>query len=172
MATSLIESDQQWDAPNGWAPLQWMAVVGLRNYGFDKLAETIAMRWVGENIAGYEKEAKLVEKYNVSTTGGDEGGGGEYATQIGFGWTNGVLVALGDLYPALHQEINRAVPATRAPVCVSARHRDPDRLPKVTRQIRYFVNLINGICAVWGVKSGGVPFRDANSHPALSTRTC
>jgi alpha,alpha-trehalase len=28
--------------PNGWAPLQWMAVVGLRNYGFDKLAETIA----------------------------------------------------------------------------------------------------------------------------------
>jgi len=116
LATSLIESGQQWDAPNGWAPLQWMAVVGLRNYGFDKLAETIATRWVGENIAGYEKEAKLVENYNVSTTGGNEGGGGEYATQIGFGWTNGVLVALGDLYPALQQEIDRAVPATQAPV--------------------------------------------------------
>ena len=116
LATSLIESGQQWDAPNGWAPLQWMAVVGLRNYGFDKLAETIATRWVGENIAGYGKEAKLVEKYNVSTTGGDEGGGGEYATQIGFGWTNGVLVALGDLYPAFQQEIDRAVPVTRTPV--------------------------------------------------------
>ena len=115
LATSLIESGQQWDAPNGWAPLQWMAVVGLRNYGFDELAGTIATRWVGENIAGYKKEAKLVEKYNVSTTGGDEGGGGEYATQIGFGWTNGVLVALGDLYPALQQEIDRAVPATQAP---------------------------------------------------------
>jgi alpha,alpha-trehalase len=116
LATSLIESGQQWDAPNGWAPLQWMAVVGLRNYGFDKLAETIATRWVGENIAGYGKEAKLVEKYNVSTTGGDEGGGGEYATQIGFGWTNGVLVALGDLYPAFQQEIDRAVPVTQTPV--------------------------------------------------------
>ncbi len=116
LATSLIESGQQWDAPNGWAPLQWMAVVGLRNYGFDELAETIATRWVGENIAGYEKESKLVEKYNVSTAGGDEGGGGEYATQIGFGWTNGVLVALGDLYPTLQQEIDRAVPATPAPV--------------------------------------------------------
>ena len=116
LATSLIESGQQWDAPNGWAPLQWMAVVGLRNYGFDELAETIATRWVKENIAGYEKEAKLVEKYNVSTTGGDEGGGGEYATQIGFGWTNGVLVALGDLYPALQREIDRAVPATQASV--------------------------------------------------------
>jgi alpha,alpha-trehalase len=114
LATSLIESGQQWDAPNGWAPLQWMAVVGLRNYGFDNLAETIATRWVGENIAGYEKEAKLVEKYNVSTTGGDEGGGGEYATQIGFGWTNGVLMALGDLYPALQHEIERAVPAAAA----------------------------------------------------------
>ena len=79
------------DAPNGWAPLQWEAVVGLRNYGFDTLAETIATRWVGENIAGYKKEAKLVEKYNVSITGGEEGGGGEDATQIGFGWTSGVL---------------------------------------------------------------------------------
>lgn len=116
LATSLIESGQQWDAPNGWAPLQWMAVVGLRNYGFGTLAETIATRWVGENIAGFKKEAKLVEKYNVSTTGGEEGGGGEYATQIGFGWTNGVLLALGDLYPALQQEIGRAVPATPAPV--------------------------------------------------------
>jgi alpha,alpha-trehalase len=114
LATSLIESGQQWDAPNGWAPLQWMAVVGLRNYGFDALAETIATRWVGENIAGYEKEAKLVEKYNVFTTGGEEGGGGEYATQIGFGWTNGVLLALGDLYPTLQQEIERTVPATQA----------------------------------------------------------
>ncbi len=116
LATSLIESGQQWDAPNGWAPLQWMAVIGLRNYGFDALAETIATRWVKENIAGYEKEAKLVEKYNVSATGGDEGGGGEYATQIGFGWTNGVLVALGDLYPALQREIDRAVPATQPAV--------------------------------------------------------
>lgn len=116
LATSQTESGQQWDAPNGWAPLQWMAVVGLRNYGFGVLAETIATRWVEENIAGYEKEAKLVEKYNVSTSEGDEGGGGEYATQIGFGWTNGVLLALGDLYPALQQKIDRAVPAARAPL--------------------------------------------------------
>jgi alpha,alpha-trehalase len=114
LATSLVESGQQWDTPNGWAPLQWEAVVGLRNYGFDTLAETIATRWVGENVAGYEKEAKLVEKYNVSITGGEEGGGGEYATQIGFGWTNGVLLALGGLYPTLQQEIDRTVPANRA----------------------------------------------------------
>jgi alpha,alpha-trehalase len=110
LATTLIESGQQWDAPNGWAPLQWIAVIGLRNYGFDGLAHEIAARWVHENIAGYRRYAKLVEKYNVTTPGGDEGGGGEYATQIGFGWTNGVLVALTSLYPDLKAEAARAVP--------------------------------------------------------------
>jgi alpha,alpha-trehalase len=110
LATTLAESGQQWDAPNGWAPLQWIVVVGLRNYGYDRLAHEIAARWVHENIAGYRRYAKLVEKYNVTTPGGDEGGGGEYATQIGFGWTNGVLVALTSLYPGLKAEAARAVP--------------------------------------------------------------
>ncbi len=111
LATTLVQSGQQWDAPNGWAPLQWIAVDGLRTYGFDALAHDIATRWVRKCIAGYEQQAKLVEKYNVTTTGGDAGGGGEYATQIGFGWTNGVLVALTTLYPELHAEAAAAVPA-------------------------------------------------------------
>ena len=100
LETSLVNSGQQWDAPNGWAPLQWIAVNGLRNYGYDALAEEIATRWVGENIGLYQSEAKLVEKYNVTVAGGG-GSGGEYATQIGFGWTNGVLLGLGTLYPDL-----------------------------------------------------------------------
>ena len=98
LATTLVTGGQQWDAPNGWAPLQWIAVEGLGNYGFGPLAQEIAGRGVHKNIAGYQEAAKLVEKYNVTTTGGDEGRGGEYATQIGFGWTNGVLVALSSLY--------------------------------------------------------------------------
>src|SRR5215469_3200429 len=76
----------------------------------ERLAHEIAGRWVHQNIAGYRRYAKLVEKYNVTTPGGDEGGGGEYATQIGFGWTNGVLVALAALYPDLKSEAERAVP--------------------------------------------------------------
>jgi alpha,alpha-trehalase len=109
LGTTLMNSGQQWDAPNGWAPLQWMAVIGLR-YGFGALAEEIATRWVAENIAGYQHEAKLVEKYNVTSSGGEEGGGGEYATQIGFGWTNGVLLALGSLYPKLKAAAQAATP--------------------------------------------------------------
>jgi alpha,alpha-trehalase len=112
LATTLSSaSAQQWDAPNGWAPLQWIAVQGLRQYGEADLAEAIATRWVHKVIAGYRQSAKLVEKYNVTTDGGDAGQGGEYATQIGFGWTNGVLIGLTGLYPALKQQAAAAVPA-------------------------------------------------------------
>lgn len=110
LATTLIGSGQQWDLPNGWAPLQWIAVEGLRAYGFDGLAKEIGSRWVRKTIAGYEQEAKLVEKYDVTTTGGDAGRGGEYTTQIGFGWTNGVLLALTSLYPDLKAEAEAATP--------------------------------------------------------------
>jgi len=99
IGTTLVVSGQQWDQPNGWAPLQWIAVVGLRNYNEVQLAETIAKRWSCENIDGYQISGTLVEKYNLIN--GSAGGGGEYAVQIGFGWTNGVLRALASLYPNL-----------------------------------------------------------------------
>ncbi len=41
LRTTNLSSGQQWDAPNGWAPLQWMTVVGLRNYKFHELANEI-----------------------------------------------------------------------------------------------------------------------------------
>ena len=104
LETTLNNTGQQWDYPNGWAPLQWAAVTGLRHYGQDELAHTIASRWIAKNIAGYEQFGELVEKYNVSNTTGDAGSGGEYATQVGFGWTNGVIVALTGLYPDLKAE--------------------------------------------------------------------
>nr|WP_294510634.1 alpha,alpha-trehalase TreA [uncultured Rhodopila sp.] len=113
LATSLVNSSQQWDAPNGWAPLQWIGVVGLRNYGYGALAQQIASRWVGANISVYELEGKLVEKYDVTTPDGTPGAGGEYATQIGFGWTNGVLLALGGLYPDVKAAAEAATADTK-----------------------------------------------------------
>ena len=97
------ESGQQWDAPNGWAPEEWMAIKGLNNYGATDLAETIARRWMARVIGTYEKSGVLLEKYDVesptiSATGGK--GGGEYPMQIGFGWTNGTLLGLMRRYPA------------------------------------------------------------------------
>jgi len=97
VATTLVDSGQQWDQPNGWAPLQWIAVSGLNDYGQKDLAKKIAQRWMLVNLTVYNTSGKLVEKYDLQTAGG--GGGGEYATQIGFGWTNGVLLKLMTLYP-------------------------------------------------------------------------
>src|SRR2546421_10140243 len=47
----------------------------------------------------YGETGKLVEKYDVMSTG-RSGGGGEYPLQDGFGWTNGVMRKLMALYPA------------------------------------------------------------------------
>jgi alpha,alpha-trehalase len=98
LVTTMRDSGQQWDAPNGWAPLQWVAIAGLRAYGNPGLAESIACRWLVNVTHVYNESGKLVEKYDVVDPG-RAGGGGEYPTQDGFGWTNGVTRKLLVLYP-------------------------------------------------------------------------
>ncbi|RWZ78154.1 MAG: alpha,alpha-trehalase TreF [Candidatus Microsaccharimonas sossegonensis] len=93
VVTTLIENGQQWDSPNGWAPLQWITIQGLRRYGYNELADIIAHRWIELNDAVFMKTHRMVEKYNVMG-GSGLGGGGEYVLQDGFGWTNGVYLAL------------------------------------------------------------------------------
>ncbi len=93
VVTTLLETGQQWDAPNGWAPLQWIVIQGLRNYGHTDLANEIKERWIARNLKTFQEQAKLVEKYDVVNPD-RAGGGGEYPLQDGFGWTNGVLAAL------------------------------------------------------------------------------
>jgi alpha,alpha-trehalase len=93
VVTTPNNTGQQWDAPNGWAPLQWITIKGLRNYGHDSLADIIKKRWVDLNVKVYQKSGKMLEKYNVEDLS-IESGGGEYPVQDGFGWTNGVLMKL------------------------------------------------------------------------------
>jgi len=75
--TTLIPSGQQWDAPNGWPPL----------------ADTARDRWLALNRRTYRATGKMTEKYDVVDVQ-RRAGGGEYPTQDGFGWTNGVALAL------------------------------------------------------------------------------
>lgn len=93
IATTANTSGQQWDAPNGWAPLQWMTIWGFDRCGQQELAKDIAKRWTLLNADVYKRTGKMLEKYNVIDTNLDSGGG-EYPTQDGFGWTNGVLLVL------------------------------------------------------------------------------
>ena len=98
LATTRNHTGQQWDAPNGWAPLQWIAVDGLSNYAQTDLADAIAGRWLETVVRNYAASGRLVEKYNVENPEA-KGGGGEYKLQDGFGWTNGVTIALLQLCP-------------------------------------------------------------------------
>lgn len=93
LVSTPLNTHQQWDAPNGWAPLQWMAINGLGNYGFHDLEKDISIRWINLNTNVYKRTGKLMEKYNVVDLQ-LKAGGGEYASQDGFGWTNGVLLSL------------------------------------------------------------------------------
>ncbi|WP_326538567.1 alpha,alpha-trehalase TreF [Pseudorhodoferax sp.] len=92
LATTEQDSEEQWDRPNGWAPLQWMAADGLAAYGCDALAGEIRARWLRTVRAVYQREHRLVEKYALGAhpDGAAGGSGGEYPLQDGFGWTNGV----------------------------------------------------------------------------------
>lgn len=94
LATTTVATGQQWDRPNGWAPLQWIAVDGLRRYGETGLAHEIAQRWLQTVSRSYARDRRLFEKYDLETQSG--GSGGEYPLQDGFGWTNGVTRALLD----------------------------------------------------------------------------
>lgn len=91
LVTTLTSTSQQWDSPNGWAPLQWFAIAGLNNYGYQNQARDIATRWVHCVDTYFEKHHAILEKYDVFQLG-TAAGGGEYDVQLGFGWTNGIYL--------------------------------------------------------------------------------
>jgi len=91
--TTLRVTGQQWDAPNGWPPLQWLATEGVGRYGRADLAAEARARWLGILRSTYRSTGRMMEKYDVMDLG-RPAGGGEYPTQDGFGWTNGVALAM------------------------------------------------------------------------------
>ncbi len=97
LVTTAIDSGQQWDTPNGWAPLQWFAVAGLLKYDHVDLAFDIAGRWLDMIEQSFAKSGCLLEKYNVCEPDA-LAGGGEYTVQQGFGWTNGVTSRFYELF--------------------------------------------------------------------------
>lgn len=110
---TLIASGQQWDAPNGWAPLEWLAIEGVRRSGRTDLATRARDRWLALNRRTYQATGKMTEKYDVVDLR-RRAGGGEYPTQDGFGWTNGVALALEGLVPPPRQPDRRADEADHA----------------------------------------------------------
>ena len=128
MATSTQKSRReaprerfQWDWPVGWAPLQVIAVEGLRRYGFHALADRVAYRWLHMvlRIAG-ERNGTIKEKYDVVTATADVRAS-EYHNQgndwgvylaaeesrgMGFGWSNASIPLL---LPDLDEHLRAAL---------------------------------------------------------------
>jgi len=82
----------QWDYPNGWPPLHWITVMGLKRYGYFEEAARIALKWLRLCADVFARTGSMWEKYNVVECSPDAVS--IYPNQKGFGWTNGVYSAL------------------------------------------------------------------------------
>ena len=94
------KTGQQWDFPNCWPPLEHMVVQGLKKTGLlqaEEMAFNIAERRVRGCYQNFLSKGHIFEKYDATSIT-KIGGGGEYDVQIGFGWTNGVLLDFLDMY--------------------------------------------------------------------------
>jgi len=89
---NLSKEFKQWDYPNGWPNQQWIVIKGLLNYGYNKDAKRLAIKWLNLNKKVFDKTGKFWEKYNVVKS--DIGKSGRYPTANGFSWTNAVFVKL------------------------------------------------------------------------------
>jgi alpha,alpha-trehalase len=99
LQTSGHVSGNQWDAPFGWAPLQIIAIEGLRRYGFHAEAERLSIKFLSMILRDFESHRTIKEKYNVVEGRSDLGAGirfGYTSNEIGFGWTNAAFVLLWD----------------------------------------------------------------------------
>lgn len=97
LRTSLRVTGNQWDAPFGWAPFQLIAIEGMHRYGYHTEAQRISQKFINLLMKDFKRSGTLLEKYDVEICSGDVSDEilfGYSTNEIGFGWTNGVLLEL------------------------------------------------------------------------------
>lgn len=95
LLTSLTPSGAQWDYPYGWAPLQLIAIEGLRRYGYDADADRISRAFLETVYTQFKQDGTLREKYDVvNRSAHTHIRVGYKSNEVGFGWTNGVVLCL------------------------------------------------------------------------------
>lgn len=93
LAMSLQNTGAQWDYPYGWAPIQLIAVEGLRRYGYDEDANRVSYDFLSTVLQNFRRDGTIREKYNVVTRSSEtKVEAGYQQNVIGFGWTNGVFL--------------------------------------------------------------------------------
>ena len=92
-ATEKIETPctYQWAWPNGWAPLQYIAIKGLDRYGLKEDATRIANKYVEVITDIFARTGSLWEKINVVNSESEVSSEGGYEMPPMMGWTAGVF---------------------------------------------------------------------------------
>lgn len=117
IVTSLEKSEGQWDYPYGWAPLQLLAIEGMRRYGYNSEADRVSSEFLSTVLQNFLRDGTIREKYNVVTRSSETHVGAGYAANvIGFGWTNGVFL---ELLSAISPDQRNRISAKGPPAGVS-----------------------------------------------------
>jgi alpha,alpha-trehalase len=95
IAMSVEDTQAQWDYPFGWAPIQLLAVEGMRRYGYNAEGDRVSIEFLSTVLENFVREGTIREKYNVVTRSSDTNVTAGYAVNVvGFGWTNAAFVEL------------------------------------------------------------------------------
>lgn len=117
IAMSVRESQGQWDYPFGWAPIQLLAVEGMRRYGHNAEADRVSTEFLSTVLLNFARDKTIREKYNVVTRSSETlVKAGYSANVIGFGWTNAAFLELLHTLPQdKAAQLASAVPRTSSP---------------------------------------------------------
>ena len=89
------ETGAQWDFPYAWAPDQLVADEGIRRYGFNAEADRVSYEFLSTVAENFRRDGTIREKYNAVTRSSEtQVTAGYHMNIVGFGWTNGVFLAL------------------------------------------------------------------------------
>jgi alpha,alpha-trehalase len=95
LAMSPEQSGAQWDYPYGWAPVEMLAIQGIRRYGFNEDADRLSSKFLSTVLENFARDGTIREKYNVVTRSSESHVEvGYQANVIGFGWTNAAFLEL------------------------------------------------------------------------------
>jgi alpha,alpha-trehalase len=95
LVMSPYETGGQWDFPYAWAPTQLVAIEGMRRAGFNDAADRVSYKFVSMVMENFRRDGTIREKYDaVKRSSETQVTAGYHMNIVGFGWTNGVFLAL------------------------------------------------------------------------------
>jgi alpha,alpha-trehalase len=106
LLTSPYETGAQWDSPYAWAPLEFIAVEGLRRYGYNHQADRLSYEFLSTVAENFHHDGTIREKYNAITRSTEAAVTAGYSINVvGFGWTNAAFLEF--LHQLPNPEVDR-----------------------------------------------------------------